>query len=578
MKKYIFYVGTKIISDSFETIEVNNKVIQYSKDNVKIIKSESKIALFYGPYYDSDEFIIESLNSLNSKDFLNRLDADCSVVIYELKNDKLYASRDRFGIKSTYYASGNDFIIVSNSSKEILEYGLIEKKPNIKKGLVYVASHYRYIDMPTEESFFENISLVKQANFITCDNQYSIKQEEYWRLELLDLSNKSFEEVGEEYVDTLKSSVAKRLKKSKKPAFMVSSGMDSSSVAALSKSILNENVEFLTTVYEGETEYNEADEIIDLAEKISSKWEKILITDKTILEDINYITQNTDQPFATVTQMMHTYLVRSSVEKGYDYIFGGLGGDEANSGEIEEYMFFFADLRKRGEEELLNKEVEGWKKYHEHPLYPKNHKVLNDYFDKYIDFNSPGMNYLDIDRFNIYKDSVNIEYQVNIVPPKLDYPYRSYLRNKLHQDLFYEGIPIVLKAEEFNLNAFGLDGMYPYLDKDVMQYGFSIPLNYKYKDGRNKALLRDSIGEYLPKSVTRNCTKKGWNAPFNEWLKTIVKDELFSILNNPTKRQKELYDLNYIQDILEEHLESKNNHMMFFWQFINYEKWYAANF
>jgi len=578
VKKYIFYVGTKIISDSFETIEVNNKVIQYSKDNVKIIKSESKIALFYGPYYDSDEFIIESLNSLNSKDFLNRLDADCSVVIYELKNDKLYASRDRFGIKSTYYASGNDFIIVSNSSKEILEYGLIEKKPNIKKGLVYVASHYRYIDMPTEESFFENISLVKQANFITCDNQYSIKQEEYWRLELLDLSNKSFEEVGEEYVDTLKSSVAKRLKKSKKPAFMVSSGMDSSSVAALSKSILNENVEFLTTVYEGETEYNEADEIIDLAEKISSKWEKILITDKTILEDINYITQNTDQPFATVTQMMHTYLVRSSVEKGYDYIFGGLGGDEANSGEIEEYMFFFADLRKRGEEELLNKEVEGWKKYHEHPLYPKNHKVLNDYFDKYIDFNSPGMNYLDIDRFNIYKDSVNIEYQVNIVPPKLDYPYRSYLRNKLHQDLFYEGIPIVLKAEEFNLNAFGLDGMYPYLDKDVMQYGFSIPLNYKYKDGRNKALLRDSIGEYLPKSVTRNCTKKGWNAPFNEWLKTIVKDELFSILNNPTKRQKELYDLNYIQDILEEHLESKNNHMMFFWQFINYEKWYAANF
>lgn len=535
--------------------------------------------IYKNEFSDKDDYEgIKKSYRKYGEDCFNNLEGDFAIIICDKKKLKLLAGRDSFGVKSLYYYQDDSITAFSNNALSFFKYLPINKEANPKKHFLYVGSHYRYFDASRNETFFSNIFAVKQGCFISVDDQ-KMTEKCFWDLTLLDLGKADREEIKNKYVALLSQSIESRLSKSKNPAFMISSGMDSSSVVALASGILGQKVNIFTTVFEEDVEYNEANEIKPVAKKFGKKWNKLIVKPNNLKNDLENILSLSSEPFATITQMLHYYLTAEVKAQGFDSIFGGLGGDEANCGEIEEYLFFFADLRLKNEEPRLKEEIKGWVKNHAHILYPKSYEIADNFLSKYIDFKSPGVNRLDDDRFGRYVNIFNNDFRdKNFNRPVLVHPYGSYLMNKLYQDLYFETIPCVLRAEEFNLGNFNLKGRMPYLDRHVMQYGFSIPVELKYKGGANKAILREAMQGILPKKTTHNFVKKGWNAPFNKWLKTSLKDSIDAILNKPTVRQMEIYNLVLIKKLFHEHVNDKANHMMFFWQFLNYEKWYRIHF
>ena len=506
------------------------------------------------------------------------LEGDFGIILYDKARGCVLAGRDRFGVKSLFFMQSGGGFVASCSVPAIFGLFPEAKAVSLRKNLFYVGSHYRHIDAFPEETFFKDVQALRQGHYVLWD-EGGVRKGPYWRLETMDLRGKSRQELAREYLALLEDSVRARLAKSSRPVFMLSSGMDSSSVAALAARELGGKVPVMTTVFEEDTEYNEAREIVPVAEKVGSEWHKLTVRGDGILGDIEGILREANGPFYTITQFMHYHLSRAARERGFESLFGGLGGDEANCGEIEEYLFYFADLRLLGEEARLREDIEGWARYHSHPLYPKSAAILEAYFKKHIDFGKPGEYSIDKGRFDRYfhvfnKDFRDAHYSV----PVLERPYKSYLLNRLHQDLFAETIPCVLAAEEFNLDKFGLSGRYPYFDHKVMRYGFSIPVTMKYVQGGTKAVLREAMMGILPDETLGSFHKKGWNAPFNEWLKTHLKAPICDILGAPMPRQREIYDLAALNRLLEEHLQGRANHMMLFWQFLNYEKWYAIHF
>lgn len=575
---FFFYMGKKMIdSNLLESRFINNKYIVFDV----AYEDDNFIVCFNGDVYSSNINSVKDLCAMyeaNSNNFLKLLDADFSLVLYDKKKDLLFGAVDKFGLKALYYNKNDDYVAFSDRILSFYKYLPIKKEPNSKKNLLYVGSHYRHIDAIEHETFYKDIFAIKHHCCMKLSNN-GCEVQSYWDLELIDLSKKTKEELKKEYLSILRESVKRRLAKSKKPAFMVSSGMDSSGVAALASEILGEKVTFFTTVFSEDTEYNEADDIEPLAEKIAKEWHKLSIDSNGIVETILEVLKEADEPFYTVTQLMHYYLSKEVSKLGFDTLFGGLGGDEANCGEIEEYLFYFADLKSRGKEGKLKSDIEGWAQYHGTPIYPKSYEIAHDYFSKYINFEKAGENIFDFERYHRYMNVFNTNfYKANFVMPKLAHPYSSYLRNKLYQDLFSEAIPCVLKAEAFNLSKFNLSARMPYFNEEVMQYGFSIPIEYKYKNGCNKALLREAMKGVLPDETLDNCIKKGWNAPFGDWIKAFLSETVKTIIHNPSERQQEIYNLQKIDQLLTEHLSGNANHMMFFWQFLNYELWYGIHF
>ena len=79
----------------------------------------------------------------------------------------------------------------------------------------------------------------------------------------------------------------------------------------------------------------------------------------------------------------------------------------------------------------------------------------------------------------------------------------------LHSKIFdYYGWDYALEYTENNANMYGIEEVYPFFDRDLMQYFISIPADQKLKHGYDRYHFRNAMRDIIPDKV-RNRTKKG---------------------------------------------------------------------
>ncbi len=497
---------------------------------------------------------------------------DAAVLVHNPTTSFTVAIRDCFGIHSIYYATDAGNLHVSSSISGLKQSGF-RLRPDPVKNCIFVASHYRYFTFPKNSTFFIGVFCLMPGEFLKI-TAGSVKTGSFTDLELADLSGQSEEEIGKEFLHRLKRSVAERLALVKRPAFTLSSGMDSSTVACLAAQTVGSPT-LITTLYDVPTPYDESAEVSHTAMAIGGEWLQIKISVGDVLSMIDRFAIGSDEPCPTVTQIVHRIVAERVGDLGHDALFSGLGGDEATCGEIEEYLYYFADLRRQGMEDRLVRDMVGWKRYHETPEYPKTLSVLENFFENEIDFNFPGRVLLHQRRFYSNFDVLSQNIIRSEIPcPQLPNPFSSYLVNKLYQDLFFETIPPVLRAEMHNTRTTGVPTLYPFLDRNVMLHGFSTPLTMRYKNGTTKPLIRAATKGIVPDMARNNFYKHGWNAPMEKWLRQEMKAKVEEILADRTVQQRGIYNISAIRHRLTEHVNGQRSHAQLFWQLINYEHWY----
>ena len=60
--------------------------------------------------------------------------------------------------------------------------------------------------------------------------------------------------------------------------------------------------------------------------------------------------------------------------------------------------------------------------------------------------------------------------------------------------------------------AYGLEARSPLLDYRIVEFGTSLPINYKSKNGIHKRILRDALSTRLKGSIS-NLKKSGFDIP-----------------------------------------------------------------
>lgn len=499
---------------------------------------------------------------------------DAAVLAHNPQTFFTLALRDRFGVHSIYYAKDAENLHISSSISGLKHSGL-RLRPDQAKNCIFVASHYRYFTFPKNSTFFTGVSCLMPGEYLMVATGI-IKTGSFTDLELADMSRQSEQEISEEFLHRLNRSVRARLALVKRPAFTLSSGMDSSTVACLASRVIGPPT-LITTTFDDPTEYDESSEVSKTAQAIGGEWLQMKISQDELSIMLSKSESGSDEPCATITQMMHRVVAERARDLGHDALFSGLGGDEASCGEIEEYLYYFADLRYLGMEERLLRDLVGWAKYHGTAEFPKNLTILENFFLSEIDFTVPGRVLLNNSRFYSNFDALSEDMTRADIPcPQLPNPFTSYLLNKLYQDLFFETIPIVLKAETHNARLTGVPTLYPFLERGVMMHGFSTPLTMRYKDGTTKPIIRAATKGIVPDTARNNFYKRGWNAPVDKWLRHQLTGIVEDLLNDRQLQQRGVYNISVIRRKLNEHLSGQKNHMQLFWQFINYERWYRA--
>ena len=526
------------------------------------------------------EIFLDLYRRLGFEGAMRAVNADIAVALYDETADRLWLGRDRLGIKPAYWAVTRDGgVAVASQPRGVL--AVEGMNPAVDRAYVarVAGSHYRTFDNDQHGSPFEAISQLPAGHVLEAGpNGASVRR--YWDLEDAPDYQGDDIELAARCRDLLADAVRLRLGTAGRPAFLLSGGMDSSSVVASAVAVSGKKQHAFSSLYEDAT-YDESHEIRSMLQAAVEEWHPVLIDQPDVYGTVRKLVALHDEPVATATWLSHWVLSNEARHAGFETLFGGMGGDELNAGEYEYFVFHFADLRAQGREVDLAHEVEQWAKHHDHPIFRKNRSVMEADLLRRVDTGVPGWNRPDMHRLLRYVSVVRPEwYDLNSFVPAMDHPFTSHLKNRSYQDLFRETTPCCLRAEDRHAAALGMEHSDPFLDYRLVELMFRVPGDRKIRDGITKRLLREAMRNLLPDATRERIKKTGWNAPAHVWFAGDSAEPLAELIHSDRFADRGIYDVSEVHRLFAEHQrivesgEQVENHMMFFWQLVNLEAWF----
>ncbi|RYF50621.1 MAG: asparagine synthase, partial [Cytophagaceae bacterium] len=97
-------------------------------------------------------------------------------------------------------------------------------------------------------------------------------------------------------------------------------------------------------------------------------------------------------------------------------------------------------------------------------------------------------------------------------------PAQLTLNGVLHYNTFQNGLEELLRLADRNSMAHSLEVRLPFLAPDLVRFLFTLPANFKIREGRTKWLLRKAMEGVLPEEVLWQPRKTGFEPPQARWM------------------------------------------------------------
>jgi asparagine synthase (glutamine-hydrolysing) len=118
----------------------------------------------------------------------------------------------------------------------------------------------------------------------------------------------------------------------------------------------------------------------------------------------------------------------------------------------------------------------------------------------------------------------------------------------------------------------GLEGREPFLDHHIIEYMARVPMEFKYRNGSGKYLLRKILYRYVPKNYYEY-PKAGFQVPLFEWLKGDLKYLLDHYLNKDRLENGGIFDANLVQKTLTKYYAGEFININEIWFILIFEMW-----
>ncbi|HXF42653.1 MAG TPA: asparagine synthase-related protein, partial [Pyrinomonadaceae bacterium] len=110
-------------------------------------------------------------------------------------------------------------------------------------------------------------------------------------------------------------------------------------------------------------------------------------------------------------------------------------------------------------------------------------------------------------------------------------------------------------------------------DPRIGHFAFSLPTAYKLRGRKGKLVLKEAVKDLLPREIL-NRNKKGFGIPIASWLKTHLKSLMLEMLDRARLEKQGLFQPEYVETLINEHLNSKASHHKEIWSLLVFQLWY----
>ncbi len=494
---------------------------------------------------------------------LNKLRGMFAFVIWDSRTGTLFGARDFFGIKPFYYGFVDGELVYGSEIKSILEHPGYQKELNEEALENYLT--FQYSVLP--ETFFKGIFKLMPAHCFTFkDGVMEVKR--YWEPKFEADDSKTLEEWVEAIDAAMQNSIESHKISDVEVGSFLSSGVDSSYVAACFHGDKTFTVGF---DYE---KYNEIDYAKSLSQKIDIKNYSKLISTEEYWDAIGRIQYHMDEPLADPSAIA-LYFVSQTAAKHVKVSMSGEGADEFFGGyNIYREPFSLAPMKRipKGVRKAMARLVSAI------PLSFKGKNYIirasKDVEERFIGnafmFDVKGREKILKNPTGRYDFKALTRPFYDKVADKDDVTKMQYI--DMHFWLIGD---ILLKADKMSM-AHSLEVRVPFLDKEVFEVARKLPTRFKVNKHNTKFAMRQAAHKYLPDMVAEK-KKLGFPVPTRIWLREekyyqIVKEAFLSEAGQKYFKTEELLRL------LDRHKAGKEDNSRKIWTVYIFLVWYKEYF
>lgn len=466
----------------------------------------------------SDTEVLLAAYIVYGQDFLHKLNGMFAFAIWDFETKKLFAARDRFGVKPFYYAFDNSDFLFSSEIKALHKAGI----PKIDYQKVWATYFAHDFYGNPDKTFFENIFQLPGSHFLTFENGDLVVQKWYFlENEVKKYSkNITFEDAKSQYLALLKDSISLRFRANVPIAINVSGGLDSSLMLYLANQENDQQKINAYTFHTDNKEYDELEWVESIVSKTKNPLWKVLLKASEVCVFYKKIAQHQDEPFGGIPTLAYAKIFAKARKNGVIVLLDGQGLDEQFAG----YDYYQQDN---------NNLIQGTKSSNS--------------------------------KFDLLSNDLKKLASLPIFPA----PFEDELTNKQYRDLFYTKIPRALRFNDRISMAFSTELREPFLDYRLVEFAFSLPNEFKIKNGQGKFLLHDLAKTFLPKNIVFT-PKRVLQTPQREWLfdelQEFGKSSVDIILNS---KYANWFDKVAFQNAANHFFEGNIENSFFIWQCIS---------
>jgi asparagine synthase (glutamine-hydrolysing) len=482
----------------------------------------------------------------------------------------LTLARDRYGKKPLYYGKvGTDWVFASELK------ALHQKGMEVDRQALNGYLRAGFVEAPA--SIYRGIFKLPPASWVILGTQtHSPTPRPYWSLARLRQQNPlslTFQQALEELESRLSEAVRLRMVADVPLGAFLSGGIDSSLIVALMQKLANQPIRTFCIGFQ-EASHDESPFARQVADALGCRHTERRLTAQETLDVIPMLPQMFDEPLGDPSQIP-TYLVSKLARSEVTVALSGDGGDEVFGG-YNRYLWgpkvwnnlrrIPLGLRRALAKILSHLPARQLAKLLPQVSYPeeKMTKLL-----QVLRVANPSELYQQL-LWAWDEDLVEGIHQDFIRLPSGD--FASAMME--HDALTYLPDDIMVKVDRASM-AVSLECRAPFLDLEVAEFAWRVPLQHKVQDRQGKLLLRSLLYKYLPPHLFER-PKAGFSLPLGEWLRGPLRDWAESLLDENLLRQQGYLKSTSIRKRWNQHLTGHRNWSASLWQVLQFQAWLRA--
>ncbi len=441
-------------------------------------------------------------------DFVDKLNGIFAFAIWDEACECLLLYRDRFGIKPLFYAIRNDILIFGSEIKALFCHPYVIPSAN--------TDSYREIfgigpARTAGNGVFKNVFELKPGHYAVFDKD-GFSETQYWELQSCKHTD-SYMETVKKVSFLVRDAITRQMVSDVPVCSFLSGGLDSSIVTAVASKYLAESGSSLNT-FSFDFRQNE------------------------IFFEANAFQPERDRPY--VDEMLlnyrtnHSYLECDEADLVELLIPAVDAKDLPGMADVDASLLYFCRLVKQRNKVVLTGECAD-EVFGGYPWFYREELVNTDGFPWSRDLETRTLLLRDdfVKELQL-EDYVRARYEESLkAVPVLDGEKK---RERRRREIAYLNIKwfmqtLLDRMDRASMYS-GLEARVPFADHRIVEYLFNVPWGMKYREKKEKSLLREACRDLLPERILYR-KKSPYPKTYNPNYERLLSEKLVKIVSNP---------------------------------------------